>query len=136
MLDTITRGYVIDFSTVRMEPFSNVSHARVVASCGQSHVRTMRTTSLGSVVVLRRKIDANYFGDEIITAHYAVGVIVDRDPRSDDGWSARQSGVIDGAHFPIMNVFVNNTRPYGMSWSGSATVDPEEFAQSILRSLH
>lgn len=135
MIDTLTRGYVIDFSTVRMELFSNVSHARVVASCGQSHVRTMRTTSVGKARVLRRKIDANYSGDEIITAHYAVGAMVDRDPTSDDGWSTRHSGVIDGAHFPIVNVFVDNARPYGMSWSGNATVDPEEFVQSILRSL-
>lgn len=131
---TATKGYVIDFTTVRTEPFSNVTHAKV-SRAGHSHLRSMRVTTRGKATVLRRRIDANYFGDEIITARYAAGVVVDRDPASDDGWSARQSGVIVGAHFPIMTVFVDNSRPYGMSWSGSAAVDLEEFVKNILDSL-
>lgn len=136
MISTITPGVAIDFTTVIAEPFSDVTHFKI-----PGRLRSMRTTNRSKSKVSRRRLDPNFYGDETVTAQCAVGVLVNRDPLSPDGWAAVMSIVFTDkpVPIPVVSIFVASSHErgsYGKSWVGRADMDPEEFLKEILATLH
>lgn len=135
MISTIAPGTAIDFTTVVAEAFSNVTHFRV-----PGRLRSVRITDRSQSTVSRRALDGNYYGDERVTAQCAVGVLVNRDPHSPDGWSSVMSIVFTETPIPIpvVTIFVPSScggRAYGKSWMGRADMEPKEFLNEILNTL-
>ena len=134
MLTTlVAAGQNIDFTSLKTEPFSNVTHFRV--RYGQ---RSMRITHRGEpITLLRRRLSSNFYDDSVAVGRYVIGELVRKDPTSPDGWSAISSGVKPSAAIMVVAVFVDpgpGQALYGRSWVQSG-VNPEEFLREILAGL-
>ena len=132
MLAIAAIGHDINFATLKTVPFSNVTYFRTQ----HGHLRSMRITDWGgSVMVLRKRLDGNFYDDEIVTARYVVGELVQPDPASPNGWSTVFSAVQPGSPIVAVTVFVAGLQnSYGKSWIHGG-VTAENFLREVLASL-